>query len=321
MSAAQPRVVDTLVRDPAGLRAGLAAGLAATPARIPPKYFYDGLGAALFDAICELPEYYVTRTEQAIVDANLEEIAAFAGRGRQIVDLGAGNGAKAERLMPALAPARYVPVDISRKSVEATLARLAPRFPAVAMTGVVTDFTAGLELGDALAPGPVTFLYPGSSIGNFSPDEALAFLRRVHAHCAGRPASGLLIGADTRKDPLRLCRAYDDPLGVTALFNRNALNHVNRVLGTDFDPAGFAHRALYDAELGRVEMHLEALRRMSVRLPSGRRVFEAGERIHTENSYKYDPIAFATLLERAGFAASRTFTDSAGDFAVYWARP
>jgi dimethylhistidine N-methyltransferase len=313
------RMVNRLARDPAAERAALVAGLRAKPAAIPPKYFYDPLGGALYGAICELPEYYPTRTERAIFEANRVDIANAIGTGAQFVDLGAGDGSKAEGWLPFLVPARYLAVDIASGAIERTLERLAGRFPGMAMLGVVTDFTAGLELSADLDESPATFFYPGSSIGNFTPEEAIEFMRRIQAACEMRPASGLLIGVDTKKDKARLDAAYDDALGVTALFNRNVLKHVNRVLGSDFDPAAFAHRGFYVETQGRVEMHLEARSAQAVLLDGETRVFEAGERIHTENSYKYTPDEFETLLACAGFATVRRWQDPDGDFAVFWA--
>ena len=185
--------------------------------------------------------------------------------------------------------------------IERSLARLAPAFPGVEMLGVITDFTLGLDLRSDLAELPTTFFYPGSSIGNFTPDDALVFLKAIRRHCEV-PGSGLLIGVDTIKDKARLEAAYDDSLGVTAAFNRNALNHVNRVLGSDFAASAYAHRAFYNMEAGRIEMHLEATSTQVVTLDEAPRIFGAGERIHTENSYKYEREAFAARLEQAGFA-------------------
>ena len=312
-------MVNRLARDSAAERAALLAGLRAKPASIPPKYFYDSLGSALFGAICELPEYYPTRTERAIFDANRVDIANAIGTGAQFIDLGAGDGAKAEAWLPFLVPSRYLAVDIAADALERTLARLSGRFPDVAMVGMVTDFSAGLEMSTELAEGPVTFFYPGSSIGNFTPDEAIEFLRPIETACQARPGSGLLIGVDTKKDKARLDAAYDDALGVTASFNRNVLNHVNRVLGCDFDPAAFTHRGFYAEAQGRIEMHLEARSPQAVNLDGETRVFAAGERIHTENSYKYAPDEFETLLAFAGFSTVRRWQDSRGDFAVFWA--
>jgi L-histidine N-alpha-methyltransferase len=297
--------------------AALVEGLRATPAAIPPKYFYDALGCTLFQAICELPEYYLTRTEHAIFAAHTRAIAGVVGRGRQFVDLGAGDCAKGEFWLPALQPRRFIAVDIAAPAIEPALARLAAAHPEIEFTGVVTDFSDVLDLGQEIDDGPVTFFYPGSSIGNFEPDRALDFLVRLRRLSDGR--GGLLIGADTPKEPERLQAAYADVLGVTAAFNRNVLNHVNVLLGTNFNPSEFAHVALYNSVKSRVEMHLEARRAQRVRIAGQERLFTAGERVHTENSYKYPPAEFAALLKRAGFGSVALWQDEAGDFAVYYA--
>ncbi len=313
------RIVERLVRNVAAEHAALAAGLQAPAAAIPPRYFYDALGCALFGAICELPEYYPTRTERAIFADHRDEIADAVGQGHQLVDLGAGDCRKALGWLQLLAPRRYVAVDIAGHEIAISLARMAPEYPEVEMLGIVTDFMSGLDLEQDLDGSAVTFFYPGSSIGNFSPDEALAFLRAIKLHCAGRDDSGLLIGVDTKKDQARLDAAYDDATGVTAAFNRNVLNHVNRVLGSNFRPQAFAHRGFYNAAEGRVEMHLEALTSQTVGWPGVERTFAAGERIHTENSYKYAPDEFTALLRDAGFDGVRCWQDGQRDFAVFHA--
>jgi dimethylhistidine N-methyltransferase len=313
------RVVDRLARDTSSERRALIAGLTATCASISPKYFYDNVGSALFAAICELPEYYPTRTERAIFAAHRGEIADAVGPRRQFVDLGAGDCCKAQSFLPFLSPARYVAVDIAGETLAPALARLALEFPQLELTGIVADFTHGLDLRRDLGDAPTLFFYPGSSIGNFAPEEAVRFLTDIHLHCVAAPGSGLLIGVDTKKDARRLVNAYDDALGVTAAFNRNVLRHVNRLIGADFDPAAFAHVALYDERRGRIEMHLEARAPQSVRIESASRTFARGERIHTENSYKYTPAEFAVLLQQAGFARVRCWQDAARDFAVCYA--
>jgi dimethylhistidine N-methyltransferase len=316
---AEPRIVTRLRSDPSAQRRALAAGLRSAAASIAPKYFYDALGAALYSAICELPEYYLTRTEREIFTRHRSAIAAAIGPGTQFVDLGAADGAKAADWLPFLAPLRYLAVDFAADILRTTLARLAADFPHIEMLGVVTDFTQGLDLRRELAPGPVTYFYPGSSIGNFTPDEARSFLADIRRHCITAAGSGLLIGVDTRKDPARLEAAYDDRLGITTAFNRNILLHVNRVLGCDFDPAAFAHVARYDADRGRIEMHLEAMREVTVHIDAVPRHFRAGERIHTENSYKYAPAQFTAMLQAAGFESVRVWQDDADDFGVYYA--
>ena len=314
------RIVERIRTTPGEARARLVAGLRASPASIPPRYFYDALGCALYGAICTLPEYYPTRTEAAIFDTHRDAIAAAIAHGGQWVDLGAGDGAKSERWLDVVGTSRYVAVDAARDALETTLARLSARFPAIDMTGVVANFDEDLDLGDVFELVPATFFYPGSSIGNFAPPDATAFLHGIATWCAARPGSSLLIGVDTHKDRARLDAAYDDALGVTALFNRNVLSHVNRLLGTAFDVCDFRHVAFYDGASGRIEMHLEALRAVDVAIDGVPRRFAKGERIHTENSYKYRPEAFDRLLADAGFAQRRAFLDPVGDFAVYHAR-
>jgi L-histidine Nalpha-methyltransferase len=311
-------VVDRRRTDPAAERRALAAALLSTPASIAPKYFYDAAGCALFAQICGLPEYYPTRTEAAIFARHRREIAAAIGTGKQLVDLGAGDCSKAAGWLPWLAPSRYVAVDIAGDALADALAGVAARHPAIDVLGVLTDFTHGLDLHDDVGEGPVTYFYPGSSLGNFAPVEALRFLQRIRDHCR-HGASGLLIGVDTRKDAARLRAAYDDSAGVTAAFNRNALVHVNRLLGTCFVPVAFAHVAFYNERASRVEMHLEARAAQRVLIDGIARTYQAGERIHTENSYKYTPSEFTAMLERAGFPSVRCWQDDAGDFAVYYA--
>ncbi len=314
-----PRIIERLFEDPEAQRQALVAGLLETPAAIAPKYFYDALGCALFTAICELPEYYPTRTERAIFAAYRSEIGKVIGRGKQFVDLGVGDGRKAREWFPVLAPSRYIAIDIAKSEIAQALAALSVEFSDLQLLGVVADFTHGLNLQHDLGDAPVTFFYPGSSIGNFTPDDARKFLEDIHLHCHERNGSGLMIGVDTKKDHRRLSVAYDDVTGVTAAFNRNVLNHVNRILGSNFQPEAFAHRGFYNAQAGRVEMHLEAVSAQSVRLGNATRAFIAGERIHTENSYKYAPAEFSALLQLAGFTRVRCWQDERRDFAVFYA--
>jgi dimethylhistidine N-methyltransferase len=303
--------------DAATVREELDRGLRSAPARVAPKFFYDLLGSRLFDAITALDEYYPTRTEASLFDAHGAEMGQACGTGRPLVDLGAGNCGKAAGLFAALAPSQYVAVDISVDFLRQTLGALQQRHPALPMLGLGLDFSAALDLPAAVQPGPRTLFYPGSSIGNFTPDEALAFLRRAHAACAG---GTLLIGVDLVKDRALLEAAYDDALGVTAAFNLNLLRHVNGLLGTDFDPRQWRHVALYDTAASRIEMHLEARVPVVVRWPGGERRFAGGERMHTENSCKYHPQDFEALLHDAGFRTTRRWTDARGWFAVYAAQ-
>jgi len=235
------------------------------------------------------------------------------------VDLGAGDCCKAQAWLAFVNPVRYIAVDIAGGELERSLARMAPDYPEIEMLGVIADFTSGLPLEGILDERPVTFFYPGSSIGNFMPGDALRFLVAIRAHCEGRPGSGLVIGVDGKKARATLDAAYDDALGVTAAFNRNALLHLNTRFGFDFALDGFVHRGFYNAAEGRVEMHLEALHDQAVRLGGAERRFAKGERIHTENSYKYDRAQFEALLREAGFGTISSWTDAANGYFVFHA--
>jgi dimethylhistidine N-methyltransferase len=295
------------------------ARLAARPvASIAPGWFYDAQGCALYEAITALDEYYPTRTEQAIFAAHMPEIARMVGRGAQLIDLGSGDSKKAAQLLPALQCSRYLAVDIAQSAIMDALPRLAKVAPQVALAGLVTDFSERLALEGLLDSAHRLFFYPGSSIGNYTPHDACEFLKRIRTHCrAGM--DGLLIGVDSVKDHARLDAAYDDALGVTAAFNLNALRHINRVIGSNFDVRDWQHRGFFNAEAARIEMHLEARRDVQVTIGEAQRRFAAGERIHTENSYKYDRGGFAKLLNRAGFVVEHYFTDDAHDFHVFYA--
>jgi dimethylhistidine N-methyltransferase len=295
--------------DPA---AEIRAGLASDPAYISPKFFYDELGARLFEAICALPEYKLPTDEQTIFDHRIAEIAATVGTGVTLIDLGAGNCAKAERLFSSIRPSQYVAVDIAADFLRAQLDRVAERNPQIEIVGVAVDFMHELQLPDAVLRETRVAFYPGSSIGNFDPDEAVAFLARVRALCPGH----LILGADLEKDDEVHVGAYDDALGVTAAFNRNVLQVANRVAATDFVIDDWRHVALYNRAASRIEMHLEARRALTVHWPSGARSFAAGERIHTENSYKYTLARLTALLRAAGYSTVRIYTDPSDRFAV-----
>ena len=305
-------------KDPDAVRTELGAGLNADIATISPKYLYDALGSKLFEAICELPEYYPTRTEGEIFERHLHEISRFVGRGSTFIDLGAGNCAKAERLFSSLQPAQYVPIDISVDFLRDAVERLRQRYPMIRMTGIGMDFSHSLELPDNVRREKRLFFYPGSSIGNFTTDEAAALLGRIRDAC-GRDG-GLLIGVDLVKDKDVLDAAYDDAIGVTAAFNLNMLRHLNALVDADFDVRDWQHVGYFNEALSRVEMHLEARRDVRVRWSGGERQFREGERIHTENSYKYTRPGFLRLLERAGFGSVRTWTDEREWFMVCHAR-
>lgn len=313
------RIVELPRAAAGGERSEVVAALLEEPARIAPKYFYDELGCALYGAICRLPEYYLMRIELAIFREHRAALAEAMGSGKQFVDLGAGDCCKAEAWLAFVAPKRYVAVDIAGHEIARALARIGPDFPGLEMLGVVTDFSRELDVEAALDAGPATFFYPGSSIGNFTPDQAVAFLASVRRHCAARPGSGLLIGVDGKKPKPVLDAAYDDALGVTAAFNRNVLMSLNRRFGFDFRIEGFEHRGFYNEALGRIEMHLEALADQAVDLGGQARRFRKGERIHTENSYKYRAAEFEALLREAGFASIRKWSDAGEGYFVFHA--
>jgi L-histidine Nalpha-methyltransferase len=324
-----PHFVQLLQTDLASVRAELAEGLRASPAHVAPKFFYDALGSRLFDAITELAEYYPTRTEAAILSEHGAAMAHRVPPRVVLVDLGAGSCAKAARLFPVLRPAAYVAVDISVNYLRGALGQLQQRHRGMPMLGLGMDFSAELALPPGatgwlerhdLTTAPRCVFYPGSSIGNFSPAEALTLLRQAHALCAGGGAGGgILIGVDRVKGKAILEPAYDDPLGVTAAFNRNLLLHTNALLGTDFAPAHWRHVAFFNDAASRIEMHLASDGSQTVRWPGGERSFADGERMHTENSWKWEPADFDALLREAGFGPSTHWTDARDWFSVFWA--
>lgn len=297
----------------------ITRALLAQPAAIAPKYFYDRLGSTLFAAICLLDEYYPTRTEAALFERHGPAIAGAIGPDACLIDLGAGDCGKAARLMPLLSPARYVAVDISVGFVRDALLALARQYPAVAMTGIGADFSIGSDFIGQIESPRRWFFYPGSSIGNFDPAQALAFLSRLRA--STDLDGGLLIGIDLVKPVSVLEAAYDDSLGLTAAFNLNVLRHLNRLIGSDFDVAQWRHRALFNPLHSRIEMHLEAREALAVRWPGGERRWLAGERIHTENAYKFTVSGFAALLAQAGWRLTLDWRDDQDWFALLVARP
>ncbi|CAG2130540.1 L-histidine N(alpha)-methyltransferase [Cupriavidus numazuensis] len=314
----QPEFIQQYREDSSALREQVLAGLRQSDASISPKFFYDVLGSRLFEAITDLPEYYPTRTEAAIFASAAPAIAARAGSGCVLIDLGAGNCEKAARLFGSLRPAQYVALDISVEFLRGTLSCLQQQNPDIPMLGLGADLCGSFDLPRSVRRSRRLFFYPGSSIGNFSPMDALALLQRLRG-AAGR-GDGVLIGVDLLKEEATLVAAYDDPLGVTAAFNRNVLRNVNRIVATDFDVDDWRHVASFDREASRIQMHLQASRPVRVHWDGGERRFGEGERIHTEDSYKYRPGDFALLLEAAGFDDPVYWTDPLGWFAVFHAR-
>lgn len=297
----------------------ITRGLSQQPAQISPKYFYDQRGSQLFEEITRLPEYYPTRTETALMQQHAADIARAVGTGRTLVELGAGNCQKARALSRWIQPACFVGVDISADFLQAAVQGLRDEFPGLDARAVSGDMTRGVTLpGDIPRSGRLVF-YPGSSIGNFDPPHAIELMAHMRELIDGD--GGLLIGIDLPKDVAVLEAAYDDAAGVTAAFNLNVLTHVNRLIGSDFDVLQWQHRAFFNPSESRIEMHLEALANTQVRWPGGGRRFERGERIHTENSYKYPLKVFTGMLARAGFSQAQAWTDERGWFAVVHAQP
>jgi L-histidine N-alpha-methyltransferase len=288
------------------------AGLSRRRKALPPKYFYDTAGSRLFERICRLPEYYLTRAELSLTRLHLKEIASFAGKGCELVEYGSGEGLKTRLLIRALRPSVYVPVDISASALAGASRRLAREFRWLRILPVKGDFSRSVTLPAAASRQRRVVYFPGSTIGNLSPREARAFLARSR-----RQASRMLVGTDLKKDAAVLHAAYNDARGVTAAFNLNVLRRINRELGGDFDLKRFAHRATYDASLGRIEMHLVSLERQQVRVARQEFSFGPGETIHTENSYKYTPAEFRALAARSGFRTKKLWLDRAGRFALH----
>lgn len=318
ITSIQPVFIQRYVENQAEVRAELQQGLLAKAATTSPKYLYDALGSRLFEAITELPEYYPTRVEASIFEQYSPEMATATGLGHTLIDLGAGNCEKAARLFEALRPEKYVAVDISVDFLKQSLTSLQRQNPDLPMLGLGVDFSASLELPAEVGDGSRLFFYPGSSIGNFTPTDALPFLRQIHTACKGQ--GGLLIGVDLVKEGTVLQAAYDDALGVTAAFNRNMLLHINQLLGSDFNITQWQHRALFNTELSRIEMHLDATEDLTVRWTGGERKFAKGESIHTENSYKYTVESFTQLLKNAGFQTVQPWQDANQQFCVFWAK-
>ncbi len=316
---------------PAGdLRADVLAGLAgdlpgaasdAPARRIPPKWFYDERGSALFDAICDLDEYYPTRTELAITRDCGGEMSMHIGPRALLVEYGSGSSIKTRVLLAHLRdPAGYVPIDISRDHLRASAARLAAEFPGLEVLPVCADYTRPLDLpSPSRIPGRTVIYFPGSTIGNFVPADAVDFLRVAHDEAG--PAGQLLIGVDLVKDPAVLVPAYDDPRGVTAAFNKNLLTRINREVGADFDPDAFAHRASWWQDpavegRGRVEIELVSRLEQTATVDGHAFTFAEGESILTEYSYKYSTTAFAQLAAQAGWSVVRVWTDPNRLFSV-----
>jgi len=301
-----------------GFGAAMVNALAHSPHSLSPKYFYDEQGSALFDRICEQPEYYPTRTELGLLSAHAADIARHIGADAEIVEFGAGSARKIRFLLDAIEPPlRYLPVDISGPHLRAAAARLQRDYPRFDIQPVVGDYTGTWQLPPRKHRGGRRIgFFPGSTIGNFSPDEALHFLQRA-AHGILR-GGALLVGADLVKDPAILHAAYNDARGMTAAFNLNVLARAGRDLGADFDLSQFAHSAFYNAPLQRIEMHLVSRRAQQVRVCGRTFGLAEGETLHTENSYKFTIESLRALASRAGFRPGPVWTDPQNLFSLHW---
>ena len=306
-----------------GLLADALAGLSASPKRLPSKYFYDARGSGLFERICEQPEYYPTRTELAIMRDGIDAIATALGPRVRLVEYGSGSGLKTRMLLRRLQyPAAYVPVEISRSALAASVAGLEVEFPDIEMLPVCADFTQPVVLPRAQrAPRRTVVYFPGSTIGNFEPGDALRLLRQMRAEAGqggGELNGGVLIGVDLVKDQAILEAAYNDAAGVTAEFTLNLLVRLNREAGTDFDVSGFRHHARWHPLAGRIETRLVSLREQDVHLAGRTFHFAAGEAMLVEYSCKYTLEGFARLAGHAGLQVAGTWTDPAKAFSVQW---
>ena len=297
------------------------SGLTAVRKSIPPRYFYDDLGSALFEAITQTPEYYVTRAEVEILTGNRREIAAALKEVGQIIELGSGSGRKTRIILDEMAragrPLEYVPVDVDVSMLQKAGIDLLAVYPNLSVTAVSADFRLASRVVRETVPrlGPTAAFFLGSTIGNLHSEEAVVILREIKTMLT--PGDFLLLGVDLVKPKAILDAAYNDILGITAAFNLNLLQRINRELGGRFDLHSFAHRAFYDEEQRRIEMHLVSLREQSIHIDriGIEAAFDEGETIHTENSYKYDAKSVAEMAERAGYGVSRQWTDSNGWFA------
>ena len=292
-------------------------GLSRAPRAIPAKFLYDARGSQLFDQICELPEYYLTRTETRILRDCAPEIATLAGPGCALVEFGSGSSVKSRILLDAMNDLSvYAPIDISREHLDATAEKLRRDYPRLRVEPVCGDYMAIDRLPRSVPVANRLGFFPGSTIGNLTPDEAKAFLRRARSLVGDGGA--MVIGVDLRKDPALLHAAYNDSAGITAQFTLNLLRRMNRELDATLDLSSFAHEAFYNEADGRIEIYFRSLRSQTAMVAGWRFMFAQGERVHTEYSYKYDEATFAALVDGTGFDIGRTWTDDESLFAVHY---
>jgi dimethylhistidine N-methyltransferase len=291
-------------------------GLSQPAKSLPCRFFYDARGSALFEEITRLPEYYPTRTETAILEANAADMAGAVANGGVLVEFGSGSSTKTEILLRRLPKLRaYVAIDVSQSALSDAAARLRSNFPTLDVRTIVADFSYPVALPQDLGHTPKTGFFPGSTIGNLTPAEAGGLLRVFRGVLSA--GGKLIVGVDLKKDPRRLVLAYNDAAGVTAEFNLNLLRRINRELGGTFDVDAFRHEAVYNPREGRIEMHLESRREQEARVAGRRFRFRAGERIHTENSYKYAVSQFQELARAADWDPHRVWTDAESLFSVH----
>jgi dimethylhistidine N-methyltransferase len=300
------------------LREEVLKGLAARPKAIPPKFFYDTRGSELFDAICGLPEYYLTRAEMDILQQQAQMIATLVGPGCLLIELGSGASRKVRLLLDTLRPSQYLGVDISKDFLLQSTRQLAADYPWLEVHAACADFSQTLDLSYCPPSVEKLAFFPGSSIGNFHPHEAVHFLEQLAVNLY--PHGALLIGVDLKKDPRLLQAAYNDAQGVTAEFNLNLLRRIQLELDTNLDPARFAHQAFYNESQGRIEMHLLSWQRQRIRIEDRFIEFDANETIHTENSYKYHIEEFQALARQAGYLPEYVWTDAEQLFSVHYLR-
>jgi len=298
-------------------RAHVVQGLSQKRKQLPCKFFYDQRGSQLFDRICELPEYYLTRTELSVLHERAGEMAEALGQRCTVVEYGSGSSLKTRLLLDRLQnPAGYVPLDISREHLLEAAGRLTAAYPTLAVHPVCADYTRSFSVPECEGSARTVVYFPGSTIGNFEPHEARAFLRATAQRCG--PGGGLLIGVDLKKDPAVLHAAYNDAAGVTADFNLNLLRRINRELDGNFAEDRFAHYAFYNPRLGRIEMHLVSAAQQTARAGGESFHFREGETVFTESSYKYTTPEFESLAAAGGWTARRTWTDPQRLFSVQY---
>ena len=300
--------------------ADVLEGLSGSPKCLPCKYFYDERGSRLFEQICELDEYYITRTELSIMENSVHEMARAIGPGADVLEFGSGAGNKIRLLLEALdSPRSYTPMDISGEILFQSSGRLRASFPGLIVSPILADYTEAFPALEEFSAGAADrrlVYFPGSTLGNFNQQEAAMFLSRIAALLA--PGGGLLIGLDLIKSEAVFNLAYDDPGGVTTEFNRNLLHRINKELGAECNPDYFSHRAVYNHTLDRVEMYLVSDRDQVITINGTSFKFARDEAIHTENSHKYSPHGFTSLAESCGFELRRYWTDEREYFAVFY---